>query len=263
MLLALVLACVAPPPCDDPALTCDAMQPMVGVVTALAGRPLSNADRDLLRMSLVAEARADAARSATRMQAAASELAELDGVVGIEGARLRSEHTYDALGGHGVFEDAPAQVGTVFARAVSEWARFDEERLVLSESDIEGFLRYASLCREVQAGGPLRLSIADRGLVYQALVKRFREGTSQDRTSMLAIGAGFWAARGEWAAASYDRQHEFSVGAPLPPSMTATSVDYALAIVAGDLPAHAANLHATLGPLHVEPASAGESAGAP
>ena len=100
------------------------------------------------------------------------------------------------------------------------------------------------------------MSIGDRGVVYQALVKRFREGTFQDRTAMLAVGAGFWALKGDWTAASYDRQREFAVGAPLPPPMTGTSVEYALAIVAGDLPAHAANLHATLGPLNIVPASA-------
>lgn len=228
---------------------------MVGVVTHLAGRPITDADRAILRGALVAEARSDAAVSTTRMEQAAAELVALEGLAGIDGARIRSEHTYAALARTGTFAGAPAEVGTVLGRSVSEWARSDEERLVLSESDIEGFLRYASLCREVQSGGPLRLSIGDRGVVYQALVKRFNEGTIQDRTSMLAIGAGYWALKDEWTTASYDRQREFAVGAPLPPPMTVTSVDYTLAIVAGDLPAHAANLHATLGPLAILPAS--------
>jgi hypothetical protein len=228
---------------------------MVELVEHLGGRPLSQIHREAVHRAMLAEARADPATSKTRMEGAATELAVLSGLTGIEGARVRSQHVHAALAGNGVFGDAPSDLGTVLAHAVSEWARSDEERLVLAESDIEGFLRYASLCREVQAGGPLRLSINDRGVVYQSLVKRFREGTSQDRTAMLAIGAGFWAAKDSWTAASYDRQHEFSLGAPLPPPMTATSVDYALVIVAGDLPAHAANLHATLGPLGIQPAS--------
>lgn len=232
---------------------------MVGLITHLAGRPVSATDRAILRVGLVGEARADSAASATRMQGAAAELVELEHLSGIDGARIRGERVYEALDHKGVFADAPTEVGTVLSRAVSEWARSDEERLVLGESDIEGFLRYASLCREVQGGGPLRLSIGDRGLVYQALIKRFREGTALDRSSILAIGAGFWAARGDWKAASYDRQREFAVGAPFPPPMTVTSVDYALAIVAGDLPAHAANLHATLGPLSITPATEGGS----
>ncbi len=228
---------------------------MVDLITHLAGRPVAEGERELLRRSLVGEARQNRAASVARMEGAAVELIELERASGIEGARLRSERMYDALGRVGVFADAPPDLGTVVSQSVSEWARSDEERLVLGESDIEGFLRYASLCREVQGGGALRLSIGDRGLVYQALIKRFNEGTPLDRTSMLAIGAGFWAAKEDWRAASYDRQREFAVGAPFPPPMTVTSVDYALAIVAGDLPAHAANLHATLGPLAIEPAS--------
>lgn len=266
VLLAL-FACGQPPrPCVDDAinlvdgpdpLACADAAVVQHLVERIAGRPLAANPRDSVYRDVASAFRADASGTRARIDDARDGVAVLSGLSGLDGARRRAGMEYEALHGDGLLAGWPPDVRTATAAAVSEWARSDEERVVLAESDIEGFLRYASLCREVQAGGALRLSISDRSVVYTALVKRFTEGTPDDRTAILAIGSGFWAAKGAWTDASYDVQQEFAHGAPLPPPMNATSVAYTLAIAAGDLPAHAANLHATLGPLSIQPAPEG------
>lgn len=266
LILALFACAQTPRPCVDDAknlvdgaepLTCADAVVVPHLVERIAGRPLTANDRDAVFADVAQAFRADPKATHARIEDARDGLGVLSGLSGLDGARRRAVMEYEALHGDGLLAGWPEDVRTTTARAVSEWARSDPERVVLAESDIEGFLRYASLCREVQAGGALRLSIADRSTVYSALVKRFNEGSEADRTAILGIGSGFWAAKGAWTDASYDVQQEFAHGAPLPPPMTANSVDYALAIVAGDLPAHAANLHAALGPLAIEPAPEG------
>lgn len=260
--LAALSACSSPPPpCErldqtvvDGGPSCAAIAPVEDAVEHLAGRPLPDAERRALYAALADDWQADPDGFPRRVAGWSDVRDRLAALEGLRGAVERGRMVYENLHGDGAFAHGNESVRTILGRAVSEWARDDGDHIVLAESDIEGFLRYASLCREVQSGGPLRLALSDRGGLYQALIARFRGGTTADREAVLGIGAGFWAARRAWIEASYDRQQEFARGAPLPPPMNATSLAYAEAIVAGDLPAHAANLHATLGPLAITPA---------
>ena len=170
---------------------------------------------------------------------------------GLGGAEGRAAAVYAAWAGTSLIAPARAELWGVQNRALAVWARHDGDRLALTEADIEGWIRYASLCREAQGGTVLRISVADRVTVYRMLVDRFSTGSRADRIGLAAIG-GYWTqVRDAWGSASYSVQRGWIDRAPLPPPMTASSLGYAEAVSEGDVSAHARVLIEQLGPFTV------------
>ncbi len=140
-------------------------------------------------------------------------------------------------------------------QVVAQWTADDEERLSLSEVDIEGWILYGSLCREAQGAPVLKLSVADRVHVYRQLQERFQAAPREEQVAMVSLGAFWEPVRGAWSMATYKQQQGWIAAAPLPPAMTATSLGYATTLYEGDLTRHATVLHHHLGPLplHLPP----------
>lgn len=261
-LLALGTACGASePPCpsaqegtlvegaDHP--TCAEAEAAVTYVEALSARPLTRPQRDRLLGALKARATRDAAAVSAALAEAEAFVSSLEGSPDPVGrAVARSQHAFEATRGGGVFPESDwPDVASVLSASVSVWGRSEATKLVLTEMDVEGWIRYGSLCREIQGASPLRFSVADRVGVYRMIEDRFDELDADGQRAMVAVGPYWRSVQQRWAAASYSTQQAWKQAAPLPPPMTATSLGYLEAVVAGDIAGHTRALHAELGPL--------------
>ncbi len=265
------LGCSSSVSCDRPdqvlsttagrSLTCGEARAAIDYVGLLAGRPMSRGDR---RIAL----RALKDRFEDDPEATEAWLGEVDGkrrslarMSGLVGAEARAKAVHLAHEGQGPIRSSHEALFGAQKRTLQVWSSDEDEDLALSEADIEGWIRYASLCREAQQGGPLRVSVADRVTVYRMLRERFERGSREEKIALTSMGA-FWPRVAEaWAAAPYDTQQEWIGNAPLPGPMTATSLGYAEAIFDGDILAHARVLGDVLGPFTVgpgEPIATGE-----
>lgn len=233
---------------DTAAMTCAHGQEVVDYIEMVAARPVA-AHQSKRVIDTVAKAyRRDPAATEAKLASTRRYLELLRGAHGPEAGPLRSNIVYEALNGPGPFRPEDGMPYSVLKAAVAPWATHTEERLVLSEMDVEGWIKYASLCREVQGGGALVMSIGDRQGAYQVLVDRFDKGTAAERRALVSIGPFWQAVRSRWKGASYEDQQRWIAGAPLPPPMTGTSLEYIAAVLAGDVEQHAAFLHYSLGP---------------
>jgi len=232
-------------------LTCGEAEVVPRWLVRISARDL-NAGEKRLAIAEVGELfSADPTGTRAWLAAVASQGAALDGAVGLDGAEKRASAAWSAAKGEGIVGSDRADLWNLQRRALSIWTTDDAERLALTETDIEGWIRYISLCREAQGGDPMRLSIADRTTVYADLAASFRSGTREEKLAILAVGPFWPQVKAAWAAASYEQQQAWIAAAPLPPPMTATSLGYAEAIVQGDLRRHVAILHERLGPLEL------------
>jgi hypothetical protein len=217
-------------------------------IERLAGRPLTAGDGPVVDRAVADAFRADPAATRAWLAEMASRDAEIAALRDLAGAEARATAVYEAHAGRSLVDAGRSALWTVQKRALAVWAHGDNDRLALTEADVEGWIRYASLCREAQGGIPLRISVADRVAVYRMLVDRFATGTRADRIALSAVG-GWWVQTDKaWAAASYDEQRGWIGAAPLPPPMTATSLGYAEAVFQGDVAAHARVLVESFGP---------------
>jgi hypothetical protein len=175
----------------------------------------------------------------------------LEGTKGVDAAESRSKEVYNFIEGNSHIGPDEGDLWAVAKFRISVWARQHEQKLALTESDIEGWIFYASLCREAQGGGNMRLSVSDRQHIYKSVQVRWDQGSRSELTAIVALGP-FWSqARRGWKGASYERQQDWISRAPLPPPMTATSVAYAEAIIEGDVSRHVAVLHDAMGPFYL------------
>lgn len=235
----------------EPPLTCAEAAVAVRYVDVLAGRPTPRSERALLLRDLAAVYATDPARVRTDLTAMEAGLRDLGERSGLDAAEARSERAWIDLTEEGPLTAYP-QGSRVLESRVAVWASADDERLVLTEADIEGWISYASLCREVQSGGPLRLSVAQREGLYRSLRTRFREADRKAKLSMVAVGP-FWSGLTErWKAASYEQQQGWAQNAELPPPMTSTSLVYAEAVLDLSPVRAATTLHEHLGPLRLD-----------
>lgn len=245
-------------PCEGPSsdllapgFVCADVAPVEGWVEALAGRALSGPQRGRLHRELADLAVRDAAALGDVVELARRALADLDVDDSRARARLRGAMAWDAL--HGPGDRWPRarlpETTEVLDAAVSAWAHADGDRLVLPEADVEAWIGFVSLLREVQGGGPLRLAVADRVGVYRQIVARWEGGTVDDRVAFLALGASWPEAKARWQAASYDAQQGWIAVAPLPPPMTEDSRGYLAAVTRdADVVRHVEVLEQRLGP---------------
>ncbi len=240
-------------------LTCGDARAVTGWIELLAGRELSSADRSLANGELVGEFRDDPAATRTLIETARVDGRALAALTGLEGAEARSARVFAADAGTGLVREEHDGLWNLQRRALSVWTKSGREGLALTESDLEAWIRYASLCREAQGAGVLRVSVGDRVPVYQTLIGRFDTGDRATMVALASFGPVWEDVKDRWQAASYERQQAWIAAAPLPPPMNATSMGYADALFQSELPPHARALHDVLGPFAVgDPAVFGE-----
>jgi hypothetical protein len=180
-------------------------------VEVLAGRTARDPDLHQLRRGLVKRYRRDADATRSQLAAVHADVERLNSLTGLEAAEARSTLVLDGVRGKGALGPEDDKVKGVLERTVAVWAWDDEERLALTEVDIEGWIFYGSLCREAQEASPFRISVSDRVLIYRMLTDRYDAGTREEKIALSAIGP-FWPELRElWLAAPYERQQAWIV----------------------------------------------------
>ncbi len=234
--------CGKPPPCATPdetvqvgeqAVTCASLEPVARHVSDLAARPLTKAERQRLAEALVQDAHGDPA--AVHAVVGASEAA-VDAALSQDAltrAKARATTIYGLSAGQGPFATDSA-LARAARRIVAPWVTSADDALALSEQDVEGWIRYASLSREIQGAPPLSLSVADRVGVYRTVSARFEAGPTEVRVAMAWLGQRWPDIADRWQALSYTGQRAFIDAAPFPAPMTGTSGDYVAAVMAED-----------------------------
>lgn len=260
-MIAALSGCSSAPTCaspEDPAataggdvLTCSDAGDVLDYIELLAGRAVSRADRSAGLGAVAARFTADPAGTRKWIDEVRDVGRVLAERTGMAAAEARSTLVWHADHGDDLITADDGALWSVQRRALAVWAKDDDEKLAVTESDLEAWIRYASLCREVQGGGVLRISVADRVTVYRVLIDRFNEGDRQTEIAAAAFGPVWPQVDARWKAASYERQQEWIAAAPLPPPMTATSLGYAEAVFGPDLWRHALVLHDVLGPFSI------------
>ena len=229
-------------------LTCADGDAVVDYIEMVAARPVPSHQGTRVFAAIAGSHRTNPTRTASQVAGAKRYVELLRSSHGPEAGPLRSNTVYDALNGAGPFHADDGMPYSVLKASVAPWATHSADRLVLTEMDVEGWIKYASLCREVQGGGPLVLSLGDRQGAYNILTERFHSGTEADRRALVSMGPFWQAIRDRWKSAPYEDQQRWIGGAPLPPPMTGSNLDYVRAVVSGDLVQHVAFMHYSLGP---------------
>lgn len=253
----LLLGCGRDPVCSAPTdelaqaghavLTCHEVEWVVDYIGLLAARSVGR-DRPRVLRAVIERFEDDPAATAAWLQQVRAAGWSLTAQGGLAGAEARAERVWAAQAGMDLIRPEDGDLYSVQKRAISVWSVSDDDKIALSEADIEAWIQYASLCREAQQGGVLRISVADRLSVYRMIRERFTAGPRAVRVALSAVGP-YWGGVGDaWRVAPYERQQEWVQAAPLPPAMTATSLGYAGALFEGDLAKHAEVLHGALGP---------------
>ena len=171
---------------------------------------------------------------------------------GWAGAENYATRLHEARAGNDVLGGSEEPIGELLQAEVVVWAQDPDEKLLLTERAIEGWIHYASLCREVQGAGVLRVSVSDRVRMYRDLKLRFEFGSRQEKIALAALGPYWHQIEKAWQGAPYSQQQAWMAAAPLPPPMVATSLGYAQQIIEGDVVAHFRSLDEHFGPLQVQ-----------
>ncbi|TNE85806.1 MAG: hypothetical protein EP330_24530 [Deltaproteobacteria bacterium] len=239
---------------DGQELSCGTADAANDYIRVLSARAVSKSDRERVYAALKARFEADASGTLADLAAARSEADGLAAAKGLDAAERRASLVYQAFKRQGPLMGTDDVIVSTMARTAQLWASDDETQLAMTELDVEGWLKYASLCREVQGGGPLKLSIADRVPAYQVVEDLFKAGPREQQIALAAMGP-FWPhVKAQWAAASYEQQQAWIQAAPLPPPMTASSLGYFEAVLAESPASHAALLHDKIGPFQIRDA---------
>lgn len=253
----LIAACEwSDPPCLGGAgtlrsgLSCEEAAPVLQYMERVASRPLTDGQRRSLWSALDAADPGDLRAHVEITRAWTTRAATLDAwtaAVDRSHAAWANEKGDGALAGEGWL-----RARDTMSDAAAIWASEDTSQLALTEMDIEGWIRLASLCREVQGGSTLRISIAARVDVYQAIRDRFLHASDEERRAMLAVGPYWTQIRNVWKVSSAERQQAWIQSAPLPPPMTADSVGYLKTVIGGDVQALVRSVHEHFGPFRLD-----------
>ncbi len=256
--LATSLSCSSPPPpCDtdegmlgESGRTCAEAHLTRRLAETLASRPMDATARGRWMSTL---ASIDPEVVKTLHARSAEMLARFPSGDWRDRAELRSAELYRVLHGRGLLADPALEpMRPLLKRLAGPWLVDDEHKLIMTETDVEAWIGYASLCREVQGGTPLQLSVADRVSAYRDLTAAYQGADRALRITMLGLGPYWRSARARWQSASWVKQQEWVSEAPLPGPMTGTSQQYLQAILEGDRREHVAKLHEILGPLRFD-----------
>lgn len=236
---------------DGDALTCADADTVVDWIEVLAARP-ADKQRAMATAGLRDRYRADPAGTRAWLEQVDEQRKQITAEKDFTAAERRSEVLYAVVKGQGLVTPDDGSLWKAVDKAISVWNTHDEDRLALAEADIEAWILYGSLCRQVQGAGVLRISVADRVTVYNTVGERWKHGTRTERVALTALGPFWHSVKNKWNLASYETQQAWATNAPLPPAMTATSLGYLEAVLEGDLIGHAASIHEVLGPLSME-----------
>jgi hypothetical protein len=266
VLILSLLGCGAAPACSGPdavfaesgeeQLTCREAAPAREALALLKGHVLPAKVGDALDSEIASEFRSDPAAARARLRAAAAMVARLRAAQDVEAAEMRATHAWEVQAGEHPFVKDDEPLRTIAASAMSVWTKDDTERLVLTESDIEGWVRYGSLCGEAQQRGSLKISVADRVGIYSDEKTRFLQADRPTKLSILTVGAFWTTLHDAWPGVSYDQQQEWTSKGVFPPPMEATSLGYLDALLDTDPNAHATAIIEAFGPLFLGPPAA-------
>lgn len=235
---------------DSGHLQCGQVEPLLELIDLSAGRPMDGTNRGQVFK---------AARSAWLKDPAAVErwLAEVGGVRlefrdlrGAEAASRRTALLHAWASGGGVF-GGESPVSSILWKHVAIRAEDPADKTVLTEMDVEGWLYFASLCREAQGGNSLQISIADKLTAYRMIEERYQRSSTRERQAMSRIGPFWGPIRRTWKRATYEEQQSWIQIAPLPPPMTGTSLAYLEAVIEGPIVGLVDTLHLQLGPFEL------------
>ncbi len=232
-------------------LSCGEAQPLRDLVEALAGRRLDRRRTDRIDAELKQLAGARPDLLPPLIAQAATTVAAWDAAPAFEVAEARSTLLWELLEGDSgpwPTADLPETTATLRAHA-AVWAHDDTTRLMLTETDVEGWIHYVSLLREVQGAGPLTAAVADRVGLYRIIRERWQAVDRDGKIAFAVYGTAWPDARLRWIAADWEGQVAWTKTAPLPPAMTTNSAGYLEAVTAMDPVRHARALDNGLGPL--------------
>lgn len=258
MLLAL-LACFGPTETahcatDDATITtsagtlaCTRAKIPTRYLRVLSGRPLPNGATATGIDAVVERYGSDPKGTDAWLDALEASARAIEQAPGLEGSELRAAAIYRETTSEGLLAN---KLGTLPASALSVRARDEDEKLALTEHDIETWILYASLCHEVQSSGVLRLSVAQKVDLYEMVRQRFEHGDRTEMVALAAFGPTWETVVDRWKAASYDQQQAWIRQAPLPPPMDASHLAYVEAVIEGDVVNAARSIHQSFGPLH-------------
>ena len=231
----------------DEALTCAHAAEVEAWIELLAGRSLQHNGGSRLPALLQQRYASDPAGTRALLKGIRERGAKLESTTRMKGGWARSQAAWEAHNGTSLIVEGDP-LWNLQRDALSVWAWNDDEQLALTEADVEGWITYSSLCRQVQGAGVLRISVADRVTAYRILIDRFEQGDRNDKLALVSIGPFWPQIRDRWQASPNERQQKWIGAAPLPPPMTSSSLGYLEAIVQGEVASHAATLHDVLGP---------------
>ncbi|MCA9570179.1 MAG: hypothetical protein KC656_20185 [Myxococcales bacterium] len=255
-MFALLLACSSAPrvvctDADTPiaeGLACGDAMEATRYLRQLTGLPLPGVDA---AEAVLAAHTADPDAARVWLDGIRARAAILGAATGQEAGALRSHEVWAFTQGRAaVRSDDP--VGNLAASLVSVRITDDAEELALTETDIEGWITFASLAHEVRGKGPITVSIADRAAVYEMAVERFRQGDRAEKVALVSLGAFWPEVVRRWKAAPYAQQQRFIQAAVLPEAAATTSLAWVEAVLESDLVTNVDALHGALGPLALE-----------
>lgn len=187
--------------------------------------------------------------SATREQLRRVQQVVSTRATSLDAAALRGHALWLARSDLGPIGPSDGTLWRIASRAVVFVGHDDTTKLALGEADLEAWIRYASLCNEVQGHGPLSLSIAQREAMYRTLKQRFATQGRDEQLALLAL-APFWDdVRARWQAAPAAQQQHWLNQLPL----SAPAGGSCEQLLSAPLHAHAAALHQAIPDLRVRP----------
>lgn len=234
---------------ETDALVCADVDTVVGWVELLASRSIGERQVELVRTDWTRRYSRDPVVTRAALSELTSEAASLLALRGFEASGARADAVWVSVAGETQLGDADSTSVDVLERALAAWSTDAEHKLILTEMDIEGWIKYASLCREIQGGSPLTLSVADRVVLYQQIIGSFEAKSREQQLAVLSMGPVWPSMQERWPGVTYEIQQAWVEAAPLPGPMTATSLGYSGAVFDEDLRAHAVALHGAMGQL--------------
>ena len=105
---------------------------------------------------------------------------------GLQWAECRSHEIWKTTNNKGLIHEQHGAIWDVTKAAIAVRARSDEHQMALTEMDI-GWIRLASLCREVQGATPMKLSVAQREQIYLRLSRAFSEESRAEMIGRVSL----------------------------------------------------------------------------
>lgn len=238
----------------DSRMVCADVEHVAGYRQWLTQQPAKDEQRDALVLALLPWFERSPAEASAWWAELAVQLRERQKSTGLAGALVHSSALYEIREGQGLWERADARVRSESANSLLIWAVDTDSKRALSEPAIEAWIRYISLCRQVQGAGSLNLSVSDRAKIYGVFKERFLNGDPAEQEAVVGFGPYWPEMEAAWQSARYSKQRQWIGEAPLPPPVTSTSLGYVEWFLDhGQLKEHVETFDRLMGPLSTVP----------